>query len=200
VYGYLRRKGLDPHAAQDQTQDFFAELVESNWLAGVARRKTRFSTLLLTVVNRRLVDAHRRETAAKRGGGKAILSLDTMEAERWFGAEPSGGETPEEAFERRFAQAALASALGQMRKAYILADRGEMFERLAPYLSQEPAPGDFERLAQATGGSRSSIASAVARLRRDYRDFVRQEVAAGLVDKSRVDEEMRNLALALGRG
>ncbi len=41
------------------------------------------------------------------------------------------------------------------------------------------------------------VAAAVLRLRKAYRKFVREEVAAGLVNPAGVDEEIRHLAGAL---
>ncbi|WP_250851058.1 ECF-type sigma factor, partial [Streptococcus pseudopneumoniae] len=63
------------------TQDFFAYLLEKNWLCSVQRRETRFSTLLLTILGNFLVDHLRHESRAKRGGGQRLLSLDMASAE-----------------------------------------------------------------------------------------------------------------------
>jgi len=65
VYAFVRRSGHPPENARDLTQEFFAQLLEKNWLAGVEQRETRFSTLLLTILKRFLVNAYesaRRET------------------------------------------------------------------------------------------------------------------------------------------
>src|SRR6185295_8488338 len=93
--------------ARDLVQEFFAEMLERGWLADASRRETRFSTLLLTIFQRFLASAHRRATAAKRGGGQTTLSIDMAQAEEWFGAEPVTHETPDRIFERRWALAVL---------------------------------------------------------------------------------------------
>jgi DNA-directed RNA polymerase specialized sigma24 family protein len=197
VYAFIRRKGNGHEAAEDLTQGFFAQMVEKNWLAGVERRETRFSTLLLNILSNFLVSEHRRDSREKRGGGHVALSLDMAVAEQWFGAEPCTEETPERVFERRFAMSVLSSALELMKDALHSAGRGRQFEALSPYLSREPGRGDYDAAAAALGISTNAVAAAVLRLRREYRQYVREEVAAGLADTSRVDEELRHLALAL---
>ena len=197
VYAFIRRRGNEAEAAKDLTQGFFARLLEKNWLAGVERRETRFSTLLLHILSNFLVSEHRRETREKRGGGALPLSLDMAAAEQWFGAEPGTDETPERIFERRFALSVLAGALDTMKEALHEAGRGRQFEVLSPFLSRDPAPGDYDAAAQSLGISTNAVAAAVLRLRREYRQYVRAEVAAGLADTSLVDEELRHLAQAL---
>lgn len=197
VYAFIRRRGHEAETAQDLTQGFFVRLLEKNWLAGVERRETRFSTLLLSILGNYLVSEHRRETREKRGGGAVPLSLDMAAAEQWFGAEPGTGETPERIFERRFALSVLAGALDAMKEALHAAGRGRQFDLLSPFLSREPGKGDYDAAAEALGISTNAVAAAVLRLRREYRQFVREEVAAGLTDTSLVDEELRHLAQAL---
>ncbi len=197
VYAFIRRKGNEHEAAEDLTQGFFAQMVEKNWLAGVERRETRFSTLLLNILGNYLISEHRHATRQKRGGGIAALSLDMAAAEQWFGAEPRTDETPERVFERRFAMSVLGSALETMKNALHAAGRGRQFDLLSPFLSREPDKGDYDAAAQTLGISSNAIAAAVLRLRREYRQHVRAEVAAGLADPSRVEEELRHLAQAL---
>ena len=197
VYAFIRRKGSAHEAAEDLTQSFFAQMLEKNWLAGVERRETRFSTLLLSILNNFLISEHRHATRDKRGSGQAVLSLDMAAANEWFGAEPRTEETPERIFERRFALSVLSSALETMRESLHTAGRGRQFDTLSPFLSREPGKGEYDTAASTLGITPNAIAAAVLRLRREYRAFVREEVAAGLSDATRVDEELRHLAQAM---
>lgn len=198
IYAFIRKRGQEAEAAADLTQEFFAQLLEKNWLAAVDRRGTRFSTLLLNILRNFLVDEHRRETRAKRGGGQMTLSLDLASAEGWFGAEPRTDESPERIFERRFALAVLSSALQRLGADLRAAGRGRQFDALSPFLSREPERGEYDAAAGSLGISTNAVAAAVLRLRREYRSAVRDEVTAGLTDPLQVDEEMRHLAQALG--
>src|ERR1700722_12016812 len=58
VYALVRRKGHDPDAALDLTQEYFTRLVEKPVLAGADRRKGRFRAFLLTDCVHFLANAH----------------------------------------------------------------------------------------------------------------------------------------------
>ena len=197
LYVFIRRRGSGPEEARDLTQEFFARLIGGDWLAGVERRDTRFSTLLLTILKRFLVNEHERSHTAKRGGAIAPLSIDVAQAEHWFGAEPATDETPERTFERRWALAVLASALEHLRAELAEAGKSRHFEVLSPFLSREPEASDYEMAGAALALAPRTVAVAVHRLRQRYRAVLREELAAGSSDSARVQEEMRNLSMAL---
>jgi RNA polymerase sigma-70 factor (ECF subfamily) len=197
VYAFIRRRGESPEEASDLTQAFFAKLIEQDWLAQVERRESRFSTLLITVLKNFLIKQHRREVAQKRGGGESPVPLDLAQAESWFGAEPVTAETPESLFEKRWAHAVMEAALLRLREECVSTGKTKVYELLSPFLSREPSSGDYEAVAEKLGIAPRSVAVAVHRLRADYRAMVREEVAAGLSNSTRVDEELRALAEAL---
>jgi RNA polymerase sigma-70 factor (ECF subfamily) len=198
VYGFIRRRGRAPEDARDLTQMFFAKLIEGNWLADVERRETRFSTLLVTILNRFLITQHKYEGAQKRGGGEALLSLDLARAESWFGSEPATTETPETLFEKRWAVAVMAAAVERLRMECEATGKARLFATLERFLSRQPAAGEYEDAGAVLGIPARSVAVAVHRLRQDYRAMVREEVAAGLQDETMVQTELRALAAALG--
>ncbi len=197
VYAYIRRRGRSPEDAQDLTQDFFASLVERNWLAEVERGQTRFSTLLLTILKNFLINAHARASARKRGGGQIPISIDQARAEEWFGAEPVDRETPEKTFTRRWALALLEAAMGRLRAEMASAGKQELFGHLSRFLSEEPAPGDYAALAVATGLQPNGIAAAVYRLRLRLRELTVEELAGGRVVVPEIEEEFLELKAAL---
>jgi RNA polymerase sigma-70 factor (ECF subfamily) len=198
LYAFLRRRGEGAEEARDLVQGFFAQMLTQGWLAGVERRETRFSTLLLTIFQRHLTSEHRRASAQKRGGGEVPLSIDLARAEEWWGAEPATTETPERIFERRWAVAVLDGALLRLRNECRTVGRGRHFDTLSPFLSREPSDGEYALAATALRLAPKSVPVAVYRLRAQYRAMVREEVAAGLDDPMRVEEELRHLAEALG--
>lgn len=198
VYAFTRRWGASPEDAGDLTQAFFEKLIEQDWLAKVERRETRFSTLLITVLKNFLIKRRRHDAAGKRGGGQANVPLDLASAERWYGAEPATADTPETLFEKRWALAVMDAALARLAEECEASGKGKLHTLLCGFLSREPAPGDYEAAGEKLGIAPRSVAVAVHRLRGDFRMMLREEVAAGLSEKSMVDEEMRALAAALG--
>src|SRR5207248_121443 len=103
LYAYVRRRGNNAEDAQDLTQEFFARLLEKHWLEGVEKNGSRFRSFLLSALNAFLANEYDRATAAKRGGPRQPISLDTNAPEDRYGLEPATNETPERLFDRRWA-------------------------------------------------------------------------------------------------
>src|SRR5512134_185816 len=76
LYAYIRRQGHGPHDAQDLTQEFFARLLQKQYLARIQREGGRFRSFLLTALKRFLANEWDRAKAQKRGGRQTVLSLD----------------------------------------------------------------------------------------------------------------------------
>ena len=197
LYAYVRWRGHGPEDAQDLTQEFFLRLIEKKWLSGVAPEGARFRSFLLTVLKAFLANAHDRAQAAKRGGGKIFVPLDSERAEDRLAHEPATNETPETAFDRRWALAVLAEALQRLRTAAGAAGKSRHFDLLQPFLSREPVDGEYASLAEALGISASAVGVAVHRLRQRYREMLRATVADTLADPGQVDDEMRHVFAAL---
>ena len=197
LYAYVRRRGNGPEDAQDLTQEFFARLLEKNWLADIEPVGGHFRSFLLTALNHFLANVYEHNRTAKRGGGKQIISLDQEHAEERYLNEPTVDETPEKIFERRWAVAVLEQALTRLRAETRQTDRSRHFDLLNPFLSREAGDGEYAAVGAQLGISAGAVGVAVYRLRQRYRELVRAEISDTLVDPSRVDEEMRYLFTAL---
>src|SRR6266478_2101981 len=68
VYAFIRRRGFSAADSQDLTQEFFAALLEKDYVRLADRERGRFRTFLLTAVTRFLTKQRERDHAAKRGG------------------------------------------------------------------------------------------------------------------------------------
>ena len=197
LYAYIRRRGNLPDDARDLTQEFFARLIEKDWLAGVEQRETPFSALLLTILKRFLANENKWNHAAKRGGGQPLVSIDVAQAEAWFGTEPATNETPESTFERRWALAVLGSAMDRLQAELAAAGKSRYFDVLSPFLSREPENREYEVAGTALDLAARSIAVTVHRLRQRYRMLLREELSTGSPESARIDEEVRHLSRAL---
>src|SRR5436190_582915 len=78
-----------PEQAKDLTQDFFAAFLEKNSVARAVRERGRFRSFLMTSVANFLHDAHHRNVTQKRGGGRCLVSLDELDAEAYYSAQPA---------------------------------------------------------------------------------------------------------------
>jgi hypothetical protein len=72
--------------------------------AELPRHHTHFPTTRWTLVQRHLADRTRHDTAQKRGGGKATVAFESMEAEERYSNEPKDHRDPEQLFARAWAR------------------------------------------------------------------------------------------------
>jgi DNA-directed RNA polymerase specialized sigma24 family protein len=102
IYAYIRRKGHDPDAALDLTQDYFTRLLETDVLASADHRRGRFRAFLRTDCGFFLSHHQERCRALKRGG-RAALPIDARDAEGRYLREPADATTPERLFDQSWA-------------------------------------------------------------------------------------------------
>jgi len=197
IYVFIRRRGHDAHDAQDLTQEFFARLLEKNFLAGVDREKGRFRSFLLASVKHFLANEWDKASAQKRGGGRIPISIDAAAAESSFGLEPASAMTPERIFERRWALALLDQVLRRLREEYTRDGKAEQFEQLKPTLTEASRSVPYAQIAVHLGASEGAVKVAVHRLRQRYRELLRAEIADTVASPAEIDDEIRNLFAAL---
>src|SRR5262249_24646609 len=136
--------------------------------------------------------------ALKRGGDRQFVPIDFRDADGRYGGEPAHDATPERLFERRWALALLEQVLARLRGEYEAGGKGRLFERLKGHLTGDGGAVPHARAAAELGLSEGAVKVAVHRLRRRYRELLREEIARTLDDPGRVDEEIRDLFAALG--
>src|SRR6266511_4278994 len=77
LYAFLRKQGYGPEDAQDLTQGFFADLIETRAYARADQEKGRFRSFLLGALKHFLAHARAHDRRQKRGGGIILGQLDT---------------------------------------------------------------------------------------------------------------------------
>jgi len=196
LYAYLRRRGSAPAQAEDLVQGFFARLLEKDALAMVDRERGKFRSFLLASLQNFLANEWDKSRAAKRGGGAEIVALDALEAEARYAAEPVDSMTPERVFERRWALAVLDQVLARLREDYAQRDQAEIFAALEHVLTA----GDGEsygEIGRRLGMTESAVKVAAHRLRRRYRELLREEIAQTVSQPDLVEEEIKQLLASL---
>jgi RNA polymerase sigma-70 factor (ECF subfamily) len=197
IYVFVRRKGYTSHEAEDLTQEFFARLIHGRDLEMVRREKGRFRSYLLVSLKHFLVNEWKRGQTQKRGGGQKLVPLDLALAENLYSAEAGAAQTPENAFERRWAFTLLETVLGRLQTEYADSDRGKLFNALRDYLSSETPPRSQEAIAMELRISEGAVKQAVHRLRRRYRELLREEIAHTVATAGDVEDELRHLIALL---
>ena len=197
LYAYIRRHGRTADQAQDLTQEFFARLLERDFLGAADPERGRFRAFLLASCKNFLANEHDRAAAQKRGGGRAPASLSVEGAEERYHREPSHDLTPERAFERRWALTLLDRTLGRLREEFTARGKGGVFDGLRHYLVGDRGPPQG-RAAADLGMSVGALKVAVHRMRQRYRELLREEIAQTVGGPDEVEQEIRELFAALG--
>jgi RNA polymerase sigma-70 factor (ECF subfamily) len=193
LYAFIRRQVASADDAADLTQAFFTQFIERDCLAYVDREKGRFRSFLLVCLRRFLANQHRHDHAAKRGGGKRVLSLDFASAEQRYHLEPAHSLTPEKIYERNWAVAILEQALQVVSVEFAARGRQHIFDTLKVYLVGDDSAPAYAEAAVTLGMSEASIKVAVHRLRDRYREAVREVVGQTMEEGDSLEDELRTL-------
>jgi RNA polymerase sigma-70 factor (ECF subfamily) len=193
LYAYVRRQGRSPHEAQDLTQEFFARLLQKDFLVGVLREKGKFRTFLLVALKRFLINEWTRGQTQKRGGGCAHIPLAGHTAETRYLAEPAYRLTAEKLYERRWALTLLDRVLERLRQEFAEAGKEALFEQLKGSLMAGKGEIPNRETAAALGMSEGAVKVAVHRLRRRFRNVFRDEVAQTVTRPEDIEEEIGHL-------
>jgi RNA polymerase sigma-70 factor (ECF subfamily) len=193
IYAYLRSLGHDPEAAQDLVQGFFVHILEKRSLRVARPDRGRFRSFLKTALRHHIINEWERGQAQKRGGGERHMPIDTTAAESRFHNEPAAGQSPERAFEKRWAGLLLTRTLDQLREEMMNSGAPDRLHRLEPFLTGLHPTASYGEVAADLDMSVSAVKVAVHRMRRRFGQLLRQEVAQTVDDPSEIDGEIRYL-------
>ncbi len=199
IYHFVRRQGHSMHDAQDFTQEFFARLLEKNWIAHADQSRGRFRSFLLLVLKRFLASEWHKANTQKRSGDRHCLPLPLDTAEIRYMNEPVETSTPEQAFEQQWALTLLEAVLRQLRSDYEQDGHGQLFDVLKPCLTGRSEMQPYAVLAASLAMSEGAVKVAVHRLRERYRERLKAEIANTVASPVEVDSEMRHLFRVLTR-
>ena len=194
LYEFVRRQGLSGHDAQDLTQEFFARLLEKDWLAGVDRERGRFRSWLLAALKHFLANEWTRARTQKRGGGAVLFSFDELDAESRLQHEPAT-DSPEQIYDRRWAMTLLDQVMARLRTEMAGVGKLGHFEALKFCLTGEKS--GYAEVGARLGMSEGAVKVAVHRLRERYRALLRAEIAETVATEKEIEDELRALLAAL---
>lgn len=197
LYCFARRKGYSPADAENLIQDFLAKLLAKNQIALADRKRGRFRTFLQSSLEHFRCNDYERKTAQKRGGGREIISLDAQTAEQRYAIEPVDKLSPEQIYDRCWAQTLLDGTLKRLRAEFSTRGRVDLFESLEPHLWKDDSATPHSQVATELGMSVGVVKMTLYRLRQRYRDLLREEIAQTVGSAEDVEEELRHLRQVL---
>ncbi len=193
LYAYLRRKGRSGADAADDTQGFFAYLIEKGLVERAERERGRFRSYLLSLLEHWLANEYRKAHAAKRGG--FALAIDVARAEQDIGPDP--GETPDAAFTRMWGMSVLKQAFDLLRAEFERRRRPGEYEVVCGYLQAETDDAGYASLASRLQCSVTDVRNLLYATRRRLRELIRGVLRETVETEEDVDTELR--ALFAGR-
>ena len=197
LYAYMRRHGYQTYEAEDYTQAFFARLLEKKGLRLANPEQGKFRSFLLAALKHFLANEADRIRAQKRGGGRRALSLDFEKAEGRYTLEPVDRLSPDKVFERSWALTVLDQALNRLAAEASSKNKQELFKHLKAYLATDKRSVPYHKMAEMLNVSEGAVKVAMHRLRKRYRELLRDEIAQTVAAEDQIDQEIRDLFMAL---
>ena len=200
INAYFRRRGQNPVDADDLTQQFFARFLEKQYYKLAKRERGRFRTFLLTAAKHFLVNDWERASAKKRGGGQVAVSLDEEQTQS---SQPrielKDERTAERIYEQSWAMTLLERVRERLTAEYTAEGRADRFALLEKFLPGEESDITYAEAAARTGLAEGTIKSDVHRLKKRYRELLREEIAHTVSTPAEIDEELRHLMAVCSR-
>lgn len=193
LYAYVRRHGHSKEDAEDLVQAFFARFLAKNYLAGLSEGRGRFRAFLLAALKNFLINEWKHARRQKRGGGATPFSLDWETADTKFQVAAQNEPSPDQAFDREWVLALLSKVIERLQTECAAEGKAKLFEQLKVFLAAGKSETAQSEAAKALGMEEGAVRVAVHRLRKRYRQLLRDEIANTLSDPAMVDEEMRAL-------
>lgn len=182
----LRRLGAQGcgQNAEDLANGFMEFLLEKNRLGNFVRGHAKFRTFLITCLDGFCRDEWRKQMAAKRGGGEEPVSFEEIEVGRQADLEKE--------LDRDFALTIHRRVAADLGGRYAAKGLGNRFELLRAYMLAGDGNTSYAELGVRLGLDANAVKQAVFRLRKDYLQGFRDQIADTAAG-TEVEGEMRYL-------
>ncbi len=197
VYSFLRRKGRSPEDAEDLVQSLFLKLFAENKLAVLSPENGRLRTWLMRCAENLLRDDIKSLSAARRGAGQPPVSWQELAAEDNYRLELVDHHSPQQHYDRSWAESILEHSLGRLRQEFEGTPTGGRFGALKNLLIPDQTQNKYADVAASLGISEQAIKGAVWRLRQRLREILVEEVSRTVSSEADVNDELRHLFQAL---
>jgi RNA polymerase sigma-70 factor (ECF subfamily) len=202
VHAFIRDARHDEDTARDLTQEFFARLLTGRGLESLEPGRGRFRSFLLGAAKHFLADQHDRAQAAKRGGGRTMVSIEAgagTDTTTELQIPDPAGPASDVVFDRQWAQTLVERALNRLAGEFSAADKADQFETLKPWLLGEIASMSQADAARRLGLTEGATKVAIHRLRKRFRELVKAEIAQTVGDAAQAQDELRYLVEVLSQ-
>ncbi len=207
--GYIRRHW--PLLPEEDIDDFTSEFAalcltgdKAHFLTydpGREESPVRLRTYLGRILDNYLRNRHRHSRAQRRGGDRHFESLDTIHPAA-HQEKPADGSGPApgldlDAYDWHWAQHILGVAFHALETGSRAT--GEALPVLRPWILADPGDATLKEIARSQGCTHAALRARLHRLRKAWRQAVREAVARTVSHPDEIDDELRHLAAVLSR-
>lgn len=190
VYLYIRVAWAQSNDdAKDFTQDFLTRLSDGTLLQSYDKGKGRFRAYLKGALRHFLMDQQKAEVSQKRGGGRNIVSMDEEVP------VPAEGGSPDEVFDRAWAQSLLDQALREVYETLKRKGRERSWEVFDQYEIHPSNPQEisYRGVGKALGLTEAEVKSHLEYVRLLVRQALRKCAADTVVSEDDLYAELKEL-------
>ena len=192
LYVYIRRRVQNEADALDLVQAFFARLLEKHYLADADQNRGRFRSFLITAFKHFLANEWDKAKAQKRGGLHKIHSLGLSVDDSVVSFELDVGVTPEQLYERQWARSLINLVKERLQAEYTKQKKKGLFDLLKDFLASDQQVKYIE-VTEKLGMKEPAVRMAASRMRKRFRQLLREEIAHTVSNAEDVDGEIRHL-------
>lgn len=192
VHAYVRaRWGRSHEDATDLTQEFFAWILERDWIDRADPGRGRFRAFVKTSLENFLTDETRRAGRLKRGGDRAHLSLSADDR----GEPPPelvdvSGRAPEDVLDDAWRRALVERATELLEAEYERVGKPRVFAVFRAYFLDESDDSTYADLAERHGIRETDVSNDLQHAKRRYREVLRRVVLDTVADPAALADEL----------
>ncbi len=197
---WLRSRGNTLHDAEDLVQSLFASLLGRNFLGTVAKEKGRFRTFLLRCLKNHVADMRAKHSAARRGDGQPVESLElTFDGEDKIHDPADLKPSPDLEFDRAWAASLLANALRRLHEECARQGHAALCAELEPVMFCDDTASGYREIGNRLGMSEAAVKMAASRIRVRLKGLVRDEVLQTISNEQDWQGEVQYLMQLFGK-
>jgi len=182
VVKLIPRFGFPAAEAEDLAHDYFADLLRRDYLGDADRDCGRFRAFISQDLKLFLSNVRRKQSAQKRGGGSAPLSLDQLKEDAGFDPADAEFDSIDAYFDRQWALETVRQAREKLAESYRRRSEEKSFQLLSRGLVEEVGEADYAAWASELGKGAGAVKVSMHRMRDRFRraleDRVRETVSS----------------------
>lgn len=196
VFLSFRSRQMDETQAQDATQGFFLHTMKTSLFRQADPLRGKFRSFLCGALKRYVITHYYRDTQRRQKYGAEEVPLEESHPHL-----PVHAAADDRTFDREWALTTLEAALQRLRVDYEIARGAAAFAVIKQFLpSAQMEIPDFEVAAAQLHLSPGALRVEVHRVRKQFRELLRREVARTVSAPHEIEEELQHIKQVLLHG